>query len=164
MPFDVEDDIDLEDLEREVEFAIDSGVDGLGIALGSEIFKLSESERDLVISTVVRQSRGRVKIVVNTGAQGTDLTVNYSQRAQEFGANAVMIVPPIQVPLDDSIIREYYRMISDAITIPIFIQDFSSMPVSPPLAVQIFLESMPRLKLLPHIQWLLRLLKMLEIH
>ena len=56
MPFDVEGKIDLEDLESEVEFAIDSGVDGLGIALGSEIFKLSESERDLVISTVVNQS------------------------------------------------------------------------------------------------------------
>lgn len=41
MPFDVEGNIDFEDLEREVEFAIDSGVDGLGIALGSEIFKSS---------------------------------------------------------------------------------------------------------------------------
>ena len=141
MPFDVEGKIDLEDLESEVEFAIDSGVDGLGIALGSEIFKLSESERDLVISTVVNQSRERVKIVVNTGAQGTDLTITYSQRAQELGANAVMIAPPTQVPLDSAIIREYYRMISDAIAVPIFIQDFSSMPVSPELAVQISLES-----------------------
>ena len=39
-PFDPEDRVDTESLRRVVEFNINSGVHGLGIALGSEIFKL----------------------------------------------------------------------------------------------------------------------------
>ena len=69
MPFDEQSRIDVEDLQREVDFAIEAGVHGVGIAMASEIFKLSESERDLATTTVVEQVRGRVKVVVNTGAR-----------------------------------------------------------------------------------------------
>ena len=41
MPFDEDDRIDQEDLERETQFAIDSGVHGVGIAMASEGYKLS---------------------------------------------------------------------------------------------------------------------------
>jgi 4-hydroxy-tetrahydrodipicolinate synthase len=141
MPFDEKGRIDVEDLRREVEFAIEAGVHGLGIALASEIFKLSEAERDLATRAVVEQARGRVKIVVNTGAPGTDLAVQYSRRAEELGADATMVLPPTAVPTTSAEIREYYRRISDAISIPIFIQDVPTAPVGPSLAVQIARES-----------------------
>lgn len=141
MPFDDKGRIEVEDLQREVEFAIDAGVHGLGIAMASEIFKLSEAERDLASTTVVEQVRGRVKVVVNTGAPGTDLAVQYSRRAQELGADAVMVIPPTAIPTTSAQVREYYRRISDAIDVPIFIQDIDSAPVPPPLAVQIARES-----------------------
>ena len=141
MPFDEKGRIEVEDLRREVEFAIAAGVHGLGIAMASEIFKLSEAERDLATTTVVEQSRGRAKIVVNTGAPGTDLAVQYSRRAQELGADAVMVIPPTTIPTTSVQVREYYRRISDAISVPIFIQDIANAPVPPPLAVQIARES-----------------------
>ena len=78
MPFDDRSRIDVEDLRKEVEFVVAAGVAGVGIAMGSEIFKLSEAERDLATGTVVEQARGRVKVVVHTGAEGTDLAVKLS--------------------------------------------------------------------------------------
>ena len=141
MPFDEQSRIDVEDLQREVEFAIDAGVHGVGIAMASEIFKLSESERDLATTTVVEQVRGRVKVVVNTGAPGTDLAVRYSLRAEELGADAVMVIPPSAPPTTSAQVREYYQCISDAIGVPIFIQDITGASVPPPLAVQIARES-----------------------
>ena len=141
MPFDEKGRIDVEDLEHEVEFAIDSGVHGLGIAMGSEIFKLSEADRDLAAKTVIGQTRGRVKIVVNTGAPGTDLAIQYSRRAEELGADAVMVIPPTTVPTTAAQVREYYRRISDSINVPIFIQDIPDAQVPPPMAVQIARES-----------------------
>ena len=141
MPFDEEGRIDVEDLQREVEYCVDAGVHGLGIAMASEIFKLSEAERDLATTTVVEQARGRVKVVVNTGAPGTDLAVQYSRRAEERGADAVMVIPPTTMPTPGAQVREYYRRISDAIDVPIFIQDIAGAPVPPPLAVQIAQES-----------------------
>ena len=77
---------------------------------------------------------------MNTGAQGTDLAIQYSQRAEELGADAVMVVPPTATPTSTEQVREYYRKISDAINVPIFIQDIGNAPVPPQLAVQIARE------------------------
>ena len=41
MPFDKKGNIDLEDLEAEVEYGISKGIDGIGVAFGSEINKLT---------------------------------------------------------------------------------------------------------------------------
>ena len=56
----------IEDLENQVEWMIEKGVHGIGIAVATEIYKFTEEERDLLLSTVVRVTNGRVKIVMNT--------------------------------------------------------------------------------------------------
>jgi 4-hydroxy-tetrahydrodipicolinate synthase len=141
MPFDDQGRIDVEDLQKEVDFCIEGGAHGLGVAMASEIYKLSETERDLATRTVVEQSAGRAKVVINTGAQGTDLTIQYSQHAQELGANATMIAPPTMMGATSNDIREFYKRVSGAIDVPIFIQDISNAQVPPPLAAQIARES-----------------------
>src|SRR5215216_817239 len=88
-PFDAQERVDLDSLRNLVDFNIDAGVHGLGIALGSEILKLTEPERNQVISTVVDQARGRVPVVVNTGAQASFTAQFYSHQAQDLGAAAV---------------------------------------------------------------------------
>ena len=119
-PFDEEDRIDEEDLRREVDFVIENGAHGVGIAFASEVVKLSEAERDVATRTVVEQARGRVPVVVNTGGPSTAVTVQYSRRAEELGADASMVTPPVGVSAE--VVKEYYHRVSDATTIPIFIQ------------------------------------------
>jgi dihydrodipicolinate synthase/N-acetylneuraminate lyase len=129
-PFDDEGRIDEESLRRLVEFNIEAGVHGLGVAIGSEVFRLTEAERDLVTRTVVDQARGRVPVVVNTGAQGTELAVHYSRAAEAAGADALMVMPPTFVVAGAEQTRAYFRAISAAVSIPIFIQDAPPAGVS----------------------------------
>ncbi|MCC6453856.1 MAG: dihydrodipicolinate synthase family protein [Caldilineaceae bacterium] len=136
-PFDEQGRIDEESLRRLIDFNIDAGVHGLGVALGSEIFKLSEHERDVVTEIVVSQVRQRVPVVINTGAPGTNLAVQYSCRAEALGADALMVIPPAFMPAGPAEVLEYYRAISDAVKIPIFLQDVPSAPISASLARQI---------------------------
>src|SRR5262245_15017506 len=89
-PFDEHEHVHDDDLRAVVEFTIGAGVHGLGIALGSEILKLTEAEREHVISIVVDQTQGRVPIVVNTGAQSNLTAARYSRQAEDLGATAVM--------------------------------------------------------------------------
>src|SRR5437660_3864006 len=140
-PFDDHSRVDEESLRRLVEFNIEAGVHGLGVALGSEVFRLSEAERLQVTRIVVDQVRGRVPVVINTGAQGTDLAVLYSRTAEEAGADALMVMPPALVAAGPEEMREYFHAISDAVRIPIFIQDAGSPPVPASLARQIAAES-----------------------
>ena len=102
---------------------------GLGIALGSEVFTFTEAERDRVTAIVVEQARDRVPIVVNTGAISTNLAVHYSRRAFELGAAGLMCTPPVGGFSVDSVVG-YFKAISDAVPLPIVIQDTSATPVS----------------------------------
>jgi dihydrodipicolinate synthase/N-acetylneuraminate lyase len=136
-PFDERSAIDEESVRGLVEYNLGAGVHGLGIAMASEILKLTEAERDQLIRIVVDQTRGRVPVVVNTGGPATDVAVAYSRRAQELGADALMCQPPTLSPPTGTEVRSYFREISNAVTIPIFIQDTASTHVPAGLARQI---------------------------
>lgn len=136
-PFHDDGRIDAASLRRLIDFNLDAGVHGLGVALGSEIFKLAEAERDQVIQVVVDQVKGRVPVVINTGAPGTDLAVFYSRRAEELGADALMIMPPAFMPAGAEEVLDYFTQISAAVHIPIFLQDTPTAPISPGLARQL---------------------------
>jgi dihydrodipicolinate synthase/N-acetylneuraminate lyase len=136
-PFDDKGQIDFEDLEREVEWMIGVGVNGVGIAVASEIYKLTDPERDEVLSSVVKQVNGRVPVVMNTGAMGTDVTVYYSQRAEELGANALMIRPPSFIAMPASEVIEFFARVGASVGIPIFQQDQATAQVPPAMAIEI---------------------------
>lgn len=136
-PFTTDGKIDEESLANLVEFNIGAGVHGLGVAIGSEIFKLTEAERDLVSRRVIRAAGGRVPIVINTGAAGTDLALFYSENAEAAGADALMIIPPTFMPASADEIFEYYVAIDRAVGIPIILQDVPQAPISPALALRI---------------------------
>ena len=134
-PFDKDGNIVFDDLENQVEWVIDQGVHGIGIAMASEVFKFTESERDAVLRSVVETANGRVNVVMNTGAEGTDAAVHYSKRAEELGADALMIRPTSYIPTVASEHIEYFVRIAESVSIPIFMQDQSTAPVPPGMAV-----------------------------
>jgi 4-hydroxy-tetrahydrodipicolinate synthase len=139
-PFDERGQIDEESLRSEVEFNLSGGVHGVGLALGSEFLKLTEDERNRVTRIVVDEVRGRVPVVVNTGAQANVPAVLYSRQAEELGAAAVMCMPPL-MGVSGGEVRAYFRAISDAVRVPVFIQDQQTAPVSAALIRQIAEES-----------------------
>src|SRR5579883_1940867 len=138
-PFTEHGEIDEEDLRKEIEYNVSAGVHGLGVALGSEIFKFSETERERVIRIVVDQTRSRVPVVINTGAMANYPAILYSKQAEELGAAAVMCTPPTGITASET--RSYFKAISDAVRVPIFIQDTAAATVPAPLIRQIAEES-----------------------
>ena len=123
-PFHDDETLDLESWKRLLEFMIAIGVDGVTIlgVLG-ESNRLNDHEREQLIETAVETVRRRVPIIVGTSHNGTRAAMYLSRRAEELGANAVMVTPAKEaVPNDDRIV-ELYRRIGDGISIPIVLQD-----------------------------------------
>ena len=139
-PFDDGGRIDEESLKSEVEFNLAAGVHGLGLALGSEFLKMTEEERQHVTKLVVEQVRGRVPVVVNTGAQSNVVAALYSKQAEELGASAVMCMPP-SMGVSGSEMRSYFKAISDAVRVPVWIQDTTYVTVPAGVIRQIAEES-----------------------
>ena len=136
-PFDEAGRIDEESLANLVDFNVAAGVHGLGVALGSEIFKLTEAERAQVTVCVIKAARRRVPIIINSGAAGTDLAIHYSRAAEAAGADALMIIPPTFMPASAEEILDYYVAIDRAVGIPIILQDVPQGPIPPGLALRI---------------------------
>jgi len=129
--------IDEASLRSLIDFNIAAGIHGLGVALGSEVFKFSEAERAEIVRIVVSQANGRVPVIINTGAAGTHLAVQHAVAAAEGGADALMIMPPTFFPVGADEIFDYYQAIDAAVSIPLILQDIPQAPISPALALRI---------------------------
>jgi 2-keto-3-deoxy-L-arabinonate dehydratase len=119
--------LDLASQKRCVDFMIDAGSTGLCILANfSEQFALSDDERELITRTVLEHVAGRVPVIVTTTHYGTRICAERSRRAQDQGAAMVMVMPPyhgatFRVP--EPQIYAFYAQLSDAIDIPIMVQD-----------------------------------------
>jgi 2-keto-3-deoxy-L-arabinonate dehydratase len=119
--------LDLEGQKRAVDFTIEAGAHGLCILANfSEQFAISDEERERVMTAVLDHVAGRVPVIVTTTHFSTAICAERSRRAQASGAAMVMIMPPyhgatIRVP--EAGVFDFYRAVSDAITIPIMVQD-----------------------------------------
>jgi dihydrodipicolinate synthase/N-acetylneuraminate lyase len=142
-PFDDQERIDEDGVRGEVDFVVGAGVHGVGLALGSEILKLTEPERVQLISVVVDQVAGRVPVVVNTGAQASFTAALYSRQAQDLGASAVMCLPPSLASASET--RAYFKAVSDAVSVPVFIQDTQATPV-PAAQIRLIAEHSERVR------------------
>ncbi len=135
--------LDLAGQKRCVDFMIDAGSNGLCILANfSEQFSISDDERELLTKEILEHVRGRVPVIVTTTHYGSLICAQRSRRAQDLGAAMVMIMPPyhgatIRVPEQN--IYEFFAKISDAISIPIMIQD---APVSGTTLSAAFLAKM----------------------
>ena len=60
--------------------------------------------------------------------------------AHENGADSLMVLPPAFFPAGQDEVVAYYRAISDAVPLPIFIQDVATSPIAPGLAKRLAQE------------------------
>jgi 4-hydroxy-tetrahydrodipicolinate synthase len=129
--------LDLASQKRCVDFMIDSGVDGLCILANfSEQFLLADDERELLTRTVLEHVAGRVPVIVTTTHTSTAVCAARSRRAQDMGAAMVMVMPPYHgatFRFSEAQIHAFYQGVSDAIGIPIMVQDApaAGTPLSP---------------------------------
>lgn len=123
-PFDREGELDEGSLRNLVNYLVEEGVHGLGtLALASESYKLTETERGRVVRVVVDATNGRVPVVVGADHTGTYGAVQRSKEAQALGADAVMVLPPYFVRPDREGLYRHYAAISAAVDIPVVVQD-----------------------------------------
>jgi 2-keto-3-deoxy-L-arabinonate dehydratase len=119
--------LDLEGQRRCVDFMIDAGSQGVCILANfSEQFVLSDEERELLTKEILKHIRGRVPVIVTTTHFSTKVCVERSRRAQDEGAAMVMVMPPYHgatIRATPAAIRSFFEQLSDAISIPIMIQD-----------------------------------------
>jgi dihydrodipicolinate synthase/N-acetylneuraminate lyase len=119
--------LDLAGQKRCIDFMIDAGSNGICILANfSEQFVLADDEREVLTRTILEHVAGRVPVIVTTTHFSTQVCAERSRRAQAMGAAMVMVMPPYHgatIRVSEEKIYEFYARLSDAIRIPIMIQD-----------------------------------------
>lgn len=124
-PYDTDEQIDFETLDREIDWLFNEGSDGIVLAMVSEVLRLSSRERDELTTRACVAAKGRGTCAISVGAESTQVTIQHARHAQSVGADAVMAIPPIAVALSEEELFNYYSRLIRAIEIPVIVQDAS---------------------------------------
>jgi dihydrodipicolinate synthase/N-acetylneuraminate lyase len=119
--------LDLDGQRRALDFLVDAGVDGICLLANySEQFALTDDERTQLMELALRHVAGRVPVVVTTSHFSTRVAAKRSRRAQDAGADMVMLMPPYHgatLRASEADIREFFLRVADACSLPIMVQD-----------------------------------------
>lgn len=121
------DKLDLAGIERLVEHILQGGVHGLFI-LGTtgEAPSLSYSLRLELIEKACQQVAGRVPVLVGITDTVFINSINLAKKAEDSGAQAVVLAPPYYFPAGQPELLEYLEHLTERINLPLFLYN---MPV-----------------------------------
>jgi dihydrodipicolinate synthase/N-acetylneuraminate lyase len=134
-PFRDDDTIDAEVLAAEIDWMHGHGIDGIVMAMVSEVLRLSGDERRELARLCCELGLPHGPVVVSVGAESTSVAVGFARHAEDVGASAVMAIPPTAVAAGDDELSTYYRALLDAVEIPLIIQDASGY-VGQPMSIR----------------------------
>jgi len=134
---------DLEGTARVVDYLIDGEVDGLCLLANyAEQFSLTDAERDTIARALLEHVAGRVPVIVTTSHYSAKVAAGRSRAAQDMGAAMVMLMPPFfgaTLAVPGPAVIEYFRRVTDAIDVPVMVQDapLSATPLSASLLIDL---------------------------
>lgn len=97
-PFTADDHIDTDALRANVQKAITAGVSGFLVpAMASEVSKLNEAERDLLVKTTVEAVQGRAAVIGGASSPHADERQRMARALIERGCDGILV----SIPYDD---------------------------------------------------------------
>ncbi|MEZ0184609.1 4-hydroxy-tetrahydrodipicolinate synthase [Flavobacterium oncorhynchi] len=121
-PFKKDFSIDIEALQRIVNFSIDGGVEYL-VVMGTtaENATLTQEEKELVINTVIDVNKGRLPLVLGVGGNNT-LQIVEELKTRDFSAfEAILSVSPYYNKPTQEGIYQHFKAIAEASPVPVIL-------------------------------------------
>jgi len=133
--------INVDMVERIVEFHLESGLAGFYVAGSTgESFLLSEQERKLMLESVVKFNHRRGKVIAHVGHISTDVAVELARHAEKCGADAISAVGPVYFgPTFDHAYRHYSEIAgSTGLPFIVYSLELATGDIIPEVTVKFF--------------------------
>lgn len=78
-------------------------------------------ERAIVIQRAVQEVRGRIPVIVGTGSNDTKTAIQFSQQAEELGADGLLLVTPYYNKCTQNGLIQHVSMVAKATSLPIIL-------------------------------------------
>ncbi|OBY76118.1 dihydrodipicolinate synthase family protein [Acinetobacter gyllenbergii] len=136
--------LDLEALTISLNALLESQCDAIA-PLGSagESAYLTWQEWQQVAQTTIEVVNQRVPVIVGISELTTAMAIQKAKKAEELGADVIMVIPVSYWKLTDQEIYDYYQQIAASVKLPIMVYNnpaTSGIDMSPELIVKMFNE------------------------
>ena len=121
-PFNNKNEINFEKLRELLEFHIANKTDAV-IVTGTtgESSTMTDEEKLAVIKFSVETVNKRIPVIAGTGSNNTKHAVEMSIKAQELGADGLLVVTPYYNKGNEKGIYNHYKLIAESVDIPVIL-------------------------------------------
>ena len=119
-PFKTGGDIDLDELNKLVDWHVEQGTDCLvPVGTTGESPTLDHAEHERVIAAVCERARGRIKVMPGTGSNSTREAIRLTRFAKRAGADGALSVGPYYNKPTQEGYYQHFRAVAEAADLPI---------------------------------------------
>lgn len=121
-PFTKDDQLDLDMFEKNLQAQLKAGVHGviIGGSLG-EASTITAREKEEMVEFAGEYINGSIPVILNIAESSTADAVASVKKAKDWGADGVMLLPPMRYKSDDRETVEYFRAVARSTSLPVMI-------------------------------------------
>lgn len=114
--------LDLDAFGHNLSYQLAAGVNGiiLGGTLG-EASVLDDHEKETLVKYTLKECNGSIPVILNIAEGSTLEAVRKADHARAWGANGLMVLPPMRYKADDNELFQYFSAVATATDLPIMI-------------------------------------------
>ncbi|WP_332651145.1 4-hydroxy-tetrahydrodipicolinate synthase [Lysinibacillus sp. 54212] len=121
-PFDKNGDVNLKQVENLAKHLYKGNTDGLVLwGTTAESPTLSQVEKENIFRVVKNVVGNKGSIIVSTGTNDTGITIENTKKAQELGADGVMVIVPYYNKPSQRGIYEHFKAVANSTDLPVLI-------------------------------------------
>jgi 4-hydroxy-tetrahydrodipicolinate synthase len=146
-PFDKNGNIDFVNTTKLVNYLIDSGTTAIVVGgTTGESPTLTSEEKVALFRHVVSVVDKRVPVIAGTGSNNTHASVELTQKAEEVGVDAIMLVAPYYNKPSQEGMYQHFKTIAESTKLPVMLYNVPGRSI-----VQISVDTVVRLSKIPNI-------------
>jgi 4-hydroxy-tetrahydrodipicolinate synthase len=120
--FNSQEELDLPEFAKNLQAQLDGGINGiiLGGSLG-EASTITESEKETLVKFSQEKLEGKIPVILNIAEGSTREATRQAKLAQEWGADGLMLLPPMRYKADDRETTAFFKAVAQSTELPIML-------------------------------------------
>lgn len=111
--------VDYSSLKKLIKNQMDQGIDGFVVhGTTAESPTTTDAEKEKIFQFIKSEVSGKIPLIVGTGSNSTQETILKSQKAEKWGADAILVVVPYYNKPPQRGLYEHFNKVANSVEIP----------------------------------------------